>query len=526
MKKKAVCLLLGLFLAFSAAACGGAEGKMKDRIKALGLMEGAEMNDTFYNPIRNDQGLGDPWMFKHTDGYYYYTHSTGSNIVITRSKDMTRVTADNSDTNVTKVIFNQKSIGVVEIWAPEIFFFDGHFYAYFTATLSSKEPVRSDNRKSYGMKSVTDDAFGAWESAQRIALPVDTHSIDATFLNYDNRQFIIWSGWASKVNDGYKSLLYMTELETGNPLKAKSTAASARVQLSTPEHSWETHGARQNEGPAAMLAPDGLPVIFFTGSHSKTDLYCVNYVKLIAGMDIMSGETHGNGSSKSFFKPSEADGPLLQLDAEIELYGPGHCSVTKSPDGEEDWMVFHAVKVANDGAETLSAVGWDRMTLLHRVSWTPDGHPRMERVTGTVAEMTLPSGQASKKYKYEAEDAQLSEGCQIIQEKDFASGDKAVLLGRNDGVLTDSIRFNFDVPKSAKYFINIRFSNYEGYETAVEVYTNGELSMIYTPKTQQNYTYMMTGYYATLFWREEANTIEIKCDKTIRIDCVIVDYMI
>ena len=71
------------------------------------------------------------------------------------------------------------------------------------------------------MKSKTTDAFGEWEAPVEIKLPCDYRSIDATFLNYKGKQYIVWAGWPNAENKQYWQDLYITELETNNPLKAK-----------------------------------------------------------------------------------------------------------------------------------------------------------------------------------------------------------------------------------------------------------------------------------------------------------------
>jgi GH43 family beta-xylosidase len=49
------------------------------------------------------------------------------------------------------------------------------------------------------------------------------------------------------------------------------------------------------------------------------------------------------------------------------VYGPGHASFTKSPDGKEDWIVYHAAKKKGSG--------WDRNVRTQKFSWNDDGSP-------------------------------------------------------------------------------------------------------------------------------------------------------
>lgn len=46
---------------------------------------------TYTNPIYNVIGAADPWVIKHTDGWYYMTYTTNDNVTILRSKILTYV---------------------------------------------------------------------------------------------------------------------------------------------------------------------------------------------------------------------------------------------------------------------------------------------------------------------------------------------------------------------------------------------------------------------------------------------------
>ena len=144
--KWALSLILAGAFCLSGAGCGG-EGTKND------ATFGTAMNDAFYNPLRVESGLGDPWVYKH-DGNYYLTYSEGTQITVTKSPWMTNLTANAGDETRTKVVARQKAMSLVEIWAPEIFFFDGHWYIYFTATRdNSDNEIKDANRRTYCLKS-------------------------------------------------------------------------------------------------------------------------------------------------------------------------------------------------------------------------------------------------------------------------------------------------------------------------------------------------------------------------------------
>jgi GH43 family beta-xylosidase len=73
-----------------------------------------------------------------------------------------------------------------QIWAPEIFFFNGRWYAYITAvdpTISRGNVVNGEpRRRMFVIKSRTGDPMGEWDFAGRLPLPGNKYAIDGTIL--------------------------------------------------------------------------------------------------------------------------------------------------------------------------------------------------------------------------------------------------------------------------------------------------------------------------------------------------------
>lgn len=84
--------------------------------------------NNFYNVLMQDGA--DPWMIKHSDGWYYFTKTTGGNITLWRSKTITGV-----DAGDTKVVWTPPANTSYSqnIWAPELHFLDNKWYIYFAA---------------------------------------------------------------------------------------------------------------------------------------------------------------------------------------------------------------------------------------------------------------------------------------------------------------------------------------------------------------------------------------------------------
>jgi GH43 family beta-xylosidase len=67
-----------------------------------------------------------------------------------------------------------------------------------------------------------------------------------------------------------------------------------------------------------------------------------------------------------------------------QVFGPGHASFVRSPDGKEHWIVYHAAK--HRGA------GWDRDVRTQPFTWQADGSPHFGRPTPPGVPIDLPSG--------------------------------------------------------------------------------------------------------------------------------------
>lgn len=127
----------------------------------------------------------------------------------------------------------------------------------------------------------------------------------------------------------------------------------SRVMISSPEYDWELNGhPRINEG-LEVLMREGRVFIIYSASGSWTDDYCLGQLELVGDYPLRA----------SSWKKKET--PVFARTKDV--FGPGHASFVKSPDGSEDWIVYHAAR--HKGA------GWDRDIRMQRFGWSPDGEP-------------------------------------------------------------------------------------------------------------------------------------------------------
>lgn len=325
-----------------------------------------EVGFSYKNPILSDGA--DPWAY-YMSGYYYYTHTTGVNITVWKSPTLTGL-----DTAEKKIIWSPPSGQPYssDIWAPEIYFIDDRWYVYFAA--GSSIDGFGDQRM-WVLRSETNNALGKYQLLGQITSPDNSWAIDGSVIHYGDKLYFIWSGGSDEA--GGRQNIYIASMS--NPW----TISSERVLLSTPEYEWERKGGSPwiNEGPSALYK-DGRIYIIYSASGSWSDFYCLGLLTFTGGDMLDPGAWTKSG--KPIFESGNG------------IYAPGHSCYVKSPDGTEDWILYHAAKAKGSG--------WDRSIRIQKFTWNPDGTPNFG--------LPLPDGPA---YPQPSGERQQSHGAECLQ---------------------------------------------------------------------------------------------------------------
>ncbi|MEO6722535.1 MAG: glycoside hydrolase family 43 protein [Ferruginibacter sp.] len=320
---------------------------------------------TFTNPLL--PAGADPWCI-YKNGFYYYTHTTGKNITIWKTKTIAGL-----DTAEKKVVFTPPKTGPYskEIWAPEIHFLNSKWYIYFAADSGNNISHRiwvleNDSR---------DPLKGDWKMKGKLLTPDDKWSIDGSIFEHKKQLYFIWSGWEGDVN-GYQNI-YIAKMK--NPW----TLGDIRAKISSPELEWEIHGDLQNandvphvsvnEGPEVLTNKDKVFLIY-SASGCWTDYYALG---------MLSASDTSNLMDPTSWKKHPH--PVFSQSKENNVFAPGHNSFFKSPDGKEDWILYHA----ND--EPGQGCGRHRSPRAQRFIWTKDGLPDFGVPVPTKISINTPS---------------------------------------------------------------------------------------------------------------------------------------
>lgn len=326
--------------------------------------------NTFTNPVLRSGA--DPWVFQK-DGWYYYMNSMGQNLTLWKTRGIPDLRKAER-----KVVWRPPASGPFSknLWAPEIHFLEGKWYIYFAADAGD-----NPSHRVWVLENAAPDPMqGEWVMKGKLTDATDRWAIDASVFENQGRLYAIWSGWEYETN-GVQGI-YIAAMK--NPW----TIEGPRAHISTPTFPWETVGDLQvnpangdpahvdvNEGPEMLKHGDKLFLIY-SASGCWTEHYCLGMLSATVGSNLLD--------PASWKKSPE---PLLVARPDAQAYAPGHCGFFKSPDGSEDWIIFHA------NSEPGQGCGHFRSPRAQKISWKPDGTPDFGQPIPLTTPIRRPAGE-------------------------------------------------------------------------------------------------------------------------------------
>ncbi|MDQ2720208.1 MAG: family 43 glycosylhydrolase [Bacteroidota bacterium] len=321
---------------------------------------------TFTNPLL--PAGADPWVIQK-DGYYYYTNTTGSNVTLWKTRNISDLI--NAEK---KIVWIPPSKGAYshDIWAPEIHFFKGKWYIYFAA-----DRGRNESHRLYVLENTSQDPLkGKWIMKGELKTPEDKWAIDASVFENNEKLYLIWSGWKGKVN-GEQDIFIAK-------MKDPWTAEGTRTLLSTPSLAWEKNGdlnnpndvshVNVNEGPEILKHGNNLFLIY-SASGCWTDTYALGMLSTTVNADLLNADSW-----------TKSDTPVFKQSIKNKVYAPGHNSFFTSPDGRENYILYHANSAPGEGC------GSHRSPRAQKFRWTSTGTPIFGEPVPEGEELPIPSG--------------------------------------------------------------------------------------------------------------------------------------
>ena len=324
---------------------------------------------TFANPIVRSRAAGDPWVVRD-DGYYYFTATLApdSGLWVWRSRTLTGL-----DSGEKVKVWTAPAAGPTsrQIWAPELHRIGDRWYLYFTAS----DGV-DDHHRHWVLVSRTADPLGSYDAPVRVDPAFEHYAIDGSLLRTpDGRLWFMYCAGG----------IYVAPMDS--PTHVSGPGARILAGREPWEHGWRLTSGHWTQDPGYWVeAPEALyhagrTFVAYSAGHTATPHYYLGLLELI-GPNPLDSASWRRWPSPIFSPYEGPDGAV---------YTPGHNSFTTSPDGREDWIVYHA----KDGGPD-STGGNDRSprtVRAQRFTWNADGTPSLGTPVPSGVRLRKPSGE-------------------------------------------------------------------------------------------------------------------------------------
>jgi GH43 family beta-xylosidase len=308
---------------------------------------------SFTNPLLPNGA--DPWLRYWNGNYYLATTTWNSQMVMRKSPTLAGLS-----TAAPVYVWSETAADrCCNFWAPEFHRLTGpngtRWYLMYTAGQNGT----LDFQRLRVLESAGDDPLGPYRYAGT-PMPT-TWNIDGSYLQLNGQLYLLYSQWIGPD----QSILIV---QMSNPW----TVTGSHVVISQPSFSWETVGARVNEA-AEVIQRGGQTHVIFSASSCNTPEYKLGRLTL-TGSNPMS--------ASSWTKQST---PVFQ--AANGVFGPGHNGFFTSPDGSQDWLVYHG------NASSSQGCGNTRSTRAQPFTWNANNTPDFGSPVSTSTSLAVPSGE-------------------------------------------------------------------------------------------------------------------------------------
>lgn len=343
--------------ALSLTACSDSGPETAESPEATEATETTEtetaVKGSFTNPLFPNGA--DPWL-EYWDGNYYLTTTTWTNELVMRKSPTLAGLASATPVNVWSDTHPDRCCN---FWAFEFHRLKGpdgfRWYVMYTAG----QDGTLDHQHLHILESVGDDPMGPYEY-KHAPMP-DTWNIDGTYLKHNGQLYLVYSQWQG---DEQRNIIVKMD--------SPWSITGEHVVLTKPELPWETQGRKVTEA-GQILQRNGRTFLIYSASYCNTPDYKLGMMELV-GDDPMNVD-HWEKYPEPVFQRGNG------------VFGPGHNGFFQSPDGSEDWLVYHGNSSVEHGCSAT------RSLRAQRFHWNDDGTPDFGEPLAEGVKVDPPAGE-------------------------------------------------------------------------------------------------------------------------------------
>jgi len=305
----------------------------------------------FTNPIGRQQAA-DPFVtWDGETGYFYLLFTRSVDVRVYRSRTLAGLREGEN-----RLVYTPRDEDGIygHLWAPEMHRGpNGKWYIYSSGAIKQNE--HWGQKRLIILESKTRDPFDGFIYRGKPA--PELFAIDPTMLTQDDgRQYICYS----EVKPERGQVLVIREMV--NPW----TFGERQAEIAHAELPWELVNHKINEGAFFVRSPDRRRLFIV---YSGNGCYCDDYA--LGVLEHMGGDLCDAKNWKKHPKQLLVKGPTI--------FGPGHASFFRSPDGKTLWCAYHGLRASNPSLKPAS-----RWLNVQRVDFDATGYPVMGVAGGST----------------------------------------------------------------------------------------------------------------------------------------------
>jgi beta-xylosidase len=290
----------------------------------------------YTNPVGDNVRMGDPFVMLYNNTYYLYGTNASKDGFICWSSPNLR---DWKNEGYAYRAIDSTYFGTGNFWAPEVIYYNGSFYMTYSCN------DHSSPKRMLICLAESKSPAGPFIDKYTPLFDKGFSCIDGHVFIDENKIYLYFDrvGTEGSGPDKYMfGIIYGMELDKETLLPAGDT-----VRCLQADQPWEnplSKISRCDEG-AFVFKSGGIYYMTFSFGHYADQNYGIGYATSVYPLGPWE-KPKGN--------------PLIQKDTVLGVYGPGHNSITFSPDKKELFIVYHTHVSEKDKNRVVNI---DRMTI-------------------------------------------------------------------------------------------------------------------------------------------------------------------